>query len=426
MPRVHALFVARRAPSLAVLALACLGVAGCSSDSSRFNSNPFASRSSNEVTGSAQARPTTQLQASALPPAVSAPQSLPAHQAGVQTAGGGSGLGSYHPPQAATTTASVPAGSSWQSPGGIPIIVGTSDTIDVLAKRYNVSSDSILRANNMSSGRMLQPGQRLIIPRSNIAATRAPAIAAPATQRVATRAPAGGTVHTVQSGDTLMSLSRRYKVSLSDIANANAHLSTRSHLKIGDKVTIPGAHAAVAQTETRAPVAAPAPTPAPQQVASAERPQQARLASTQTDNPAAAPAVVKEAEATGGLPSFRWPVRGRVISAYGAKTNGKSNDGINLSVPVGTPIKAAEDGVVAYAGNELKGYGNLVLLRHASGYVTAYAHASEIAVKRGDAVKRGQVIGKAGQTGDVSAPQLHFEIRKGSTPVDPSQFLNGA
>jgi len=95
-------------------------------------------------------------------------------------------------------------------------------------------------------------------------------------------------------------------------------------------------------------------------------------------------------------------------------------------VPEGTPVKAAEDGVVAYAGNELKGYGNLVLIRHANGYVTAYAHASELLVKRGDAIKRGQVIAKSGQSGEVASPQLHFEIRKGSTPVDPLQFLNGA
>ena len=109
---------------------------------------------------------------------------------------------------------------------------------------------------------------------------------------------------------------------------------------------------------------------------------------------------------------------------FGPKPSGQQNDGINVSVPEGTPIKAAEDGVVAYAGNELKSYGNLVLVRHSNGYVTAYAHASEIMVKRDDPVKRGQIIAKAGQTGNVAAPQLHFEIRKGSTPVDPTPFLD--
>jgi len=118
-------------------------------------------------------------------------------------------------------------------------------------------------------------------------------------------------------------------------------------------------------------------------------------------------------------------VRGRVIAGFGPKPNGQQNDGINVSVPEGTPIKAAEDGTVAYAGSELKGYGNLVLVRHPNGFVTAYAHASELSVKKGDAVKRGQVIGKAGATGNVTSPQLHFEVRRGATPVDPAQYLTG-
>jgi murein DD-endopeptidase MepM/ murein hydrolase activator NlpD len=162
-------------------------------------------------------------------------------------------------------------------------------------------------------------------------------------------------------------------------------------------------------------------------VAAAEPPQKARLASATTTPEEIVPeAPAKAADATGALPTFRWPVRGRVVTGYGAKTNGKSNDGINVAVPEGTPIKAAEDGVVAYSGNELKGYGNLVLVRHSNGYVTAYAHASELMVKRGETIKRGQVIAKSGQSGEVGSPQLHFEIRKGSSPVDPLQFLNGA
>jgi murein DD-endopeptidase MepM/ murein hydrolase activator NlpD len=168
--------------------------------------------------------------------------------------------------------------------------------------------------------------------------------------------------------------------------------------------------------------------PAPGTRVAAAGPQQSvRLAQAGPSADEAAPETpVKASETTSALPTFRWPVRGKVITTYGAKTNGKSNDGINLAVPEGTPVKAAEDGVVAYSGNELKGYGNLVLVRHSNGYVTAYAHASEILVKRGDPIKRGQVIAKSGQSGEVGSPQLHFEIRKGSSPVDPLQFLNGA
>lgn len=439
MPRVSALFAARHASSLAVLALTCLGVAGCSSDTSRFGdspfSSPFASKPSQEVTGSVQRQPTQPVQSQPLAPVASAPQSYPA-----QAPTGGAGMGAYHSAQPApvATTASAGTGSTWQSQGGISIIVGSSDTVDILAKRYNVAPAAILQANNMSSARMLQPGQRLVIPRSSVRTSAAPALAIPQTAPAAT---SGNSVHTVASGDTLMSLSRRYNVSLSQITQANSQLHG-SQLKIGDKVVIPGRGAATAQSVKPAVPANAAPassqvaagaTAAAQKVATAApaqvQPQaQARLASAQTpvEDKAEPANAVKAAEATGGLPSFRWPVRGRVIAAFGAKTNGKSNDGINLSVPAGTPIKAAEDGVVAYAGSELKGYGNLVLVRHSSGYVTAYAHASEIAVKRGDTVKRGQMLGKAGQTGDVTSPQLHFEIRKGSTPVDPTQFLNGA
>jgi murein DD-endopeptidase MepM/ murein hydrolase activator NlpD len=134
----------------------------------------------------------------------------------------------------------------------------------------------------------------------------------------------------------------------------------------------------------------------------------------------------KVAEGTGAVPKFRWPANGRVIAGYGPTTNGQQNDGINIALPENTPVKAAEDGVVAYAGNELKGYGNLVLVRHPNGYVTAYAHTKELLVKRGDQVKRGQVIARSGQTGNVNAPQLHFEIRKGASPLDPTRFLNGA
>ncbi len=118
---------------------------------------------------------------------------------------------------------------------------------------------------------------------------------------------------------------------------------------------------------------------------------------------------------------FRWPARGRVIAGYSGKGG---NEGINIAVPEGTPVKAAEGGTVAYAGNELKGYGNLVLIRHPNGYVSAYAHNGDLKVKRGDAVKRGQVVASSGQSGNVSSPQLHFELRKGSAPVDPTPYLS--
>lgn len=136
------------------------------------------------------------------------------------------------------------------------------------------------------------------------------------------------------------------------------------------------------------------------------------------------PVASAEPPATGSVAaassdSFRWPAKGRVINGYGSG----GNEGINISVPEGTPVKAAEEGTVAYAGSDVKGYGKLVLVRHSNGYVSAYAHNAELDVRPGDKVKRGQTIAKSGATGNVTSPQLHFEIRKGATPVDPMPHL---
>jgi murein DD-endopeptidase MepM/ murein hydrolase activator NlpD len=233
--------------------------------------------------------------------------------------------------------------------------------------------------------------------------------------------------HVVSPGETMTGIAKRYNVPLKDLAKAN-RVEPYAQLKMGDRLVIPGRFAsAKPQAETPKPAqtqaqAQPKPATAPTQKVAAAPSGPTALAVTTSGNVSD-----EEVKSSGsGAPAFRWPVRGRIIAGFGPKPNGQQNDGINLSVPEGTPIKAAEDGVVAYAGNELKGYGNLVLIRHPNGFVTAYAHASELLVKRGDTIKRGQTIAKAGQTGTVSSPQVHFEIRKGSAPVDPTQYLNGA
>ena len=120
---------------------------------------------------------------------------------------------------------------------------------------------------------------------------------------------------------------------------------------------------------------------------------------------------------------FVWPANGRVISTFGSASDGQRNDGINIALPVGAPIRAAANGTVTYSGDELKNYGNLLLIKHSDGYVTAYAHAERLLVPRGAVVSKGQVIGYAGHTGDVSSSQLHFEIRRGTTPVNPGSYL---
>ena len=449
MSRIVVLLCSRRVPHVAALALMSFGFAGCSADmqtrlSQSSFSNPFAAQP--EATGSVPApaverrelpqysRPQSQYPSQALPPAIAAPQSYPSAHSGVS--GGGHGLASYAPPaRPLETTGTVPPRSvaAARAPGqGTTIIVGTSDTLDLLARRYHVTPAAILQANGYRGPRALSPGQQLIIPRETATAVAAPALApaAPATRPVvAAGAPA---VHFVNRGDTLLSIARHNHIPVAELARANG-LDPQAKLKLGARLTVPAKTANAAPVAQPAAIAAAQPTaalapPATKMAAvTAGPPQSARLAqaTTKVEEPSAE-SPVKAAEATGALPTFRWPVRGKVITSYGAKTNGKSNDGINLAVPEGTPIKAAEDGVVAYSGNELKGYGNLVLVRHANGYVTAYAHASEILVKRGDTIKRGQVIAKSGQSGEVGSPQLHFEIRKGSSPVDPLQFLNGA
>jgi murein DD-endopeptidase MepM/ murein hydrolase activator NlpD len=459
MSVVAELLYSRRVPQVAVLALISFSFAGCSADmQSRLSQSNFSNPFASEQTGSVQApppqrelpqyaRPQTQsgsYQSQPLPPpAVSAPQSYPV-AAGGGVSGGGRGLGSYTPPAQprleATGTVPPRSVAAAQPAGGTKIIVGTSDTLDVLAKRYHVTPQAIMAANGYKGPRTLSPGQQLVIPRPGAAAVApapvAPAMA-PAMKPVAAVA-APSSFHFVNHGDTLASIARKNHISAAELARANG-LEPSAKLKLGTKLTVPGAKtAAVGAPLAPAPVAAApvaaalqpvaaAPAPATKMAAVTTPTQSARLAQATTnveDKPAETPA--KAAETTSSLPTFRWPVRGKVVTSYGAKTNGKSNDGINVAVPEGTPVKAAEDGVVAYSGNELKGYGNLVLVRHSNGYVTAYAHASELLVKRGDPIKRGQVIAKSGQSGEVASPQLHFEIRKGSSPVDPLQFLNGA
>ncbi len=393
------------------------------------------------------------------------------HLAGSEgSSGGGRGMGSYQPSHTEVTGSLPPPAPppppppAWTWEGGRPITVAPGETLEIISQRYGVPVTAIMQANSITSPAMVRPGQHLVIPRY-----QGPAVSAPQTRLAAntpsipSAAPVGpprtalapkAGVHVVAPGETLHSIARLYGKSVMMIAKAN-NISPATMVKIGDRIAIPGGATAVrtpppakpatpapvaAQTASAAtaappsraaaPVRAAGPAPVPVQpapmLATAESPHSARLAAPAAPPSQGAAPAPKTTETVGSLPAFRWPVRGRIIAAFGPKPNGLQNDGINLAVPEGTPIKAAEDGVVAYAGDELKGYGNLVLVRHSNGFVTAYAHASELLVKRGDTVKRGQIIARSGQTGNVTAPQLHFEIRKGATPVDPAQYLNGA
>ena len=418
MPRPKVELRPRTWPRVVVLALVGIAAAGCS-DSARFDSSSYTSDrpAPPQNVASTSAPPPAPARVEAQPlPAVSQPATVSA------TPGtyGAPGPAYYRPTtQYSDITgsgAAAPARGHWTWNGGSAVTVGYGETIDTIARKHSVPVAALMQTNGIRDASQIRPGQRLVIPHyvSSASQTVAAHASPPA---------AGGNVHVVRSGDTLMNIARRNGVTLTALARAN-HLQSSTKLSVGDRLAIPGGGHPVAVTH-------PAPEPQVAQprtvpvskVASAAPVLNAHVAK---EEPHTTETVVKTAEPSGAMPSFRWPVRGRVIAGFGSKPNGAQNDGINLAVPEGTPIKAADDGVVAYAGNELKGYGNLVLVRHSNGYVSAYAHASELMVKRGDTIKRGQVIAHAGQTGNVTSPQLHFEIRKGSTPVDPTQFLGGA
>jgi len=420
-------------PRMVAIALIGLGTASCSSDSGRLSDIFGSDNSSHEVTGAIPPGANGRVESRPMP-------HLAGRDGGEGTSGGGRGMGSYQP-GTEVTGAIAPPPPTWTWEGGKPIIVAPGETLEVISRHYGVPVAVIMEANSITSPAMVRPGEHLVIPRrqgpmpnaatppTRVATTaRTIPSAAPVGPPRSALTPGSGT-HVVAPGETLHSIARLYSKPVMMLAKAN-NLAPNAQVKVGDRIVIPGVRstataAAPAVSPARAdPPAATAAVPKTQNVANAEAPRSARLAT-----PATAPvqeAPVKAAEPVGGAAGFRWPVRGRVIAGFGPKSNGLQNDGINVAVPEGTPVKASEDGVVAYAGNELKGYGNLVLVRHSNGYVTAYAHASELLVKRGDTVKRGQVIAKSGQSGSVTAPQLHFEIRKGATPVDPSQYLNGA
>ena len=424
-------------PRVAALALMGVAVAGCS-NTSRFDT-PYASSQAprqSEVTGSISPRPTQKVVARPLPTPSRPTASRPATVSSGGYASGSQGLGAYRPGERSVdrdVTGSIQAPTGhWTWDGGSPVTVGYGETVETIARRHGVPVNALLETNGVTNPSAIQPGQRLVIPR--YVSGSAPQYAArqqAAPQVAAPLVPASSeNVHIVTPGESLIGISRRYRMSLSALARAN-NIPPNTRLNVGDRITVPGGRQSAArpvQTQTPARVAVAAPRLTQPRTIEITRPatvptQNARLATQQNPAPEATTA---RAEAVGGLPSFRWPVHGRVIAGFGARPNGVQNDGINLAVPEGTPVKAAGDGVVAYAGNELKGYGNLVLIRHADGYVSAYANASELLVKRGDAIKRGQVIAHAGQTGNVTSPQLHFEIRKGSTPVDPTKYLSGS
>jgi murein DD-endopeptidase MepM/ murein hydrolase activator NlpD len=252
----------------------------------------------------------------------------------------------------------------------------------------------------------------------------------------------------VRPGQTLSGIAHTYRVPMRVLAEAN-HLAPPYRIEVGRTLIIPQsgqpalppASALVSGTQpqkseeipaaatpidapverTAAPPTISAPTVAAEPLRPDVKPAVTSPASTAAAEPAAVTQTPQAPASDGG--TFLWPVRGRVLGVYGSGRDGTRNDGINIAAPRGAAVEAADGGVVAYTGNELRGYGNLILVKHTNGWISAYAHCDQILVKRGDKVARGQTIAHVGSTGNVSEPQLHFELRRGNHAVDPREFL---
>ncbi len=258
--------------------------------------------------------------------------------------------------------------------GASVVIAGRGDSVYALSRRHRVPMRAIIEANGLRPPYRLRVGQRIELPRPRI--------------------------HIVASGDTLYGISRQYGVDLFTLARAN-DLGEPYTIRVDQRLAVPSAVTRVAVAPPVPPTAKSAP------IAAAPRP----------SPPSARPPPPVPGK------GFLWPVRGKVLSGFGPKSKGLHNDGINIAASRGSAVRAAESGIVAYAGNELRGFGNLLLIKHAGGWVTAYAHNETLLVTAGDKVSKGQPIARVGSTGNVTKPQLHFELRRGKRAIDPRRHL---
>ena len=431
----------RNAFRFALTGLVGIWLSGCA-DATRFSespnpfSNPFSTASNDSVAPTprvssrplASAKPYNRSYAAAARPSPVAVAAAPAPslastgaiRAGAQPVGG--------------------SAAGWSAVGGSPIVVGPADDASTLSARYGVPEAALLSANGLHSRSDIRPNMRIVVPVFNARGGGGERTASESDRhdreahdklRHADRREADGEdSNKRRSADSDRKERKKHKAEArrgDDDAQADDGGDEKKVAKVekpknDEKLTKHDKHEKLAKQEkldkhAKDTARAEAPTRQQTEVAKAEpaRPHKAEVDKAPTGNVAAASAGSSESN------DLRWPARGRIIQGF--KVGG--NDGINIALPEGTSVRAAEDGKVAYAGSALKGYGNLVLIRHSNGLVTAYANNGELDVKSGDSVKRGQVIAKSGQTGDVSTPQLHFEVRKGQTPVDPTGFLAG-
>ncbi|HEY0223212.1 MAG TPA: M23 family metallopeptidase, partial [Pseudolabrys sp.] len=290
--------------------------------------------------------------------------------------------------------------AGWTAEGGMPVGVAYGESAEIIARRYGIPTEALVRTNGYASAAQIRPGAHIVIPTYNAGLAASSGVRFSAAREEQRRAQAHlheEHLHFVRGPDPADTRRSRIAEAKEWAHEKLAHIA-KSHMR-HDAEADP-----IMPVHTRTAMPA-APTHSvdrmPTATLESEHDQQAALANA--------------------APEFRWPARGRITEGY----RRGSNDGINIALPEGTAVKAAEAGVVVYAGNEVRGYGNLVLIRHPNGFVTAYANNGELDVKHGEVVRRGQIIAKSGETGNATSPQLHFEVRKGATPVDPTQYLAG-
>ena len=297
------------------------------------------------------------------------------------------------------------------------IAARSGDNIYLMSERLGVDLRALIDQNHLTPPYNLTPGQILHVP-----------------------APETVSVH---RGDTLFSIAQAYKVDQSELVRLNAlqapyDLPENKLLKLPTPV-VPAAVQTVMASDNQQLIFTPPVEPAkttiveedlapltatdkPVETASLPSPAATSIAKTTPAPAAVKPAATKPVLGT-GVPKFSWPSNGSTLSDFGPKEGGRHNDGINIGAPLGSPVRAAAGGEVVYTGDNVAGFGNLILVRHSGGFATAYAHVQNPLIKRGQSVTAGQAIAQIGKTGNVSTPQLHFEIRKGTKPVDPKGFL---
>lgn len=276
--------------------------------------------------------------------------------------------------------------SGYHSDGSY-LYVHKGDTLYSLARKNNIPMRALIDENNLKPPYGLKVGQKLRIPQAR--------------------------THTVQKGETLYSISKKYNMSVNSLSKLNK-LKPPYLINAGQKLVISPEQERKTRSKTV--------EKAPEDYQRAdEKPVKIQKTPQKT--------VVGTARKSVQVPRsqskkrFAWPVKGTIISNFGATYKGQYNDGINIKAPKGTAVKAADSGTVGYAGSELKGYGKLILIRHANGWITAYAHNDKLLVKKGQRVKKGQQIATVGQTGNVKTPQVHFEIRYKTKVVNPRNYL---